>query len=406
MKVAHISVANTGGAGIAAYRIHKELSYNQNVNSSFICQQYRKQANSNEDNIYIVPKKKYSYKERFLARLGCGQDILNMRRLDIIDRCCCETANLPVSNYLIEELPAIQNADIINLHWVAGFLNYPTFFKKIKKPIVWTIHDMNPFSGIFHYEGDSIINKDIAGELDEKVRQEKLKFIKKSTNLYVVSPSEWLKKKSEISQILGGYSHFNIANGLDFSCYREINKMDARRRLGINNEYPTFLFIAHDIRDRRKGFDLLVSALIKIKRFDFNLISVGQGDIELNIPNHFNLKRIDDLQELNSIYSAADLTILPSREDNLPNVLLESFANGTPVMSFMNGGMSDYIIPGKTGVLIPEIDGDLLANSLMLFIKNDMKFNPSFIREYGQINFDIKKQSEKYYKLYSDILFK
>lgn len=85
-----------------------------------------------------------------------------------------EIATYPESLYRIEEHPLVKEADIVHLHWVANFLNYPTFFKKIQKPIIWTLHDMNPFQGLFHYKNDEMNLEKELGNIDNKILKKKL----------------------------------------------------------------------------------------------------------------------------------------------------------------------------------------------------------------------------------------
>ncbi|SHF70084.1 glycosyltransferase [Dysgonomonas macrotermitis] len=404
IKVAQISVATTGGAGAAAYRLHTALNGNTAIDSYFV-RQLPNPEYAFDKQVYTVDKKKYSYTDRLKAKLKIDIDTKNNQRAGIINLCNCEIASFPDTNFLIEDYPIVKEADIINLHWVAGFLNYPTFFKKINKPVVWTIHDMNPFSGVFHYEGDEFINHDIAGRLNQEALAEKLHSIHKSKKVYVVSPSEWLKKKSEESKILGIYPHFLIPNSLDFEQYPIMDRLHAKQTHNVDNGHKTLLFIAHDIQIHRKGFDLLIEALKNINSNNYNLISVGGQKVVVNDSiNHIHYERIHDVRELNSIYSAADITILPSREDNLPNVMLESFANGTPVLSFRVGGMVEHVIPGKTGLLMPEINSGELTHYIQEFIANKFTFESSDIREYALQHFKGDRQAEAYSKLYNDIL--
>jgi glycosyltransferase involved in cell wall biosynthesis len=183
-----------------------------------------------------------------------------------------------------------------------------------------------------------------------------------------------------------------------------IEKKVASKRLGIENEYKTFLVVAEHLENFRKGNDLLIDALSSIKE-GINLITVGKG--EINLPDnvlHFKQGSIHNEQKLNDVFAAADLFILPSREDNLPNVMLESFASGTPVLSFKTGGMLDWIKPHVTGFFAEEFKAASLAKAIRDFCNNHYQFDPGTIRKYALEHFSVVKQANSYLNLYRMIL--
>ena len=186
MKVVHISTSKHGGAGIAAFRIHEALNKFGEIDSYFL------QRTDNDD---IVNKtyqiKAEIKKENFLSKIKRRLNLTNdleyrNKRNEINKSRNFEIATFPESSFRIEDHPLIKDADIIHLHWVADFLNYPTFFKRIKKPIVWTLHDMNPFQGLFHYKNDEINNEETFGDFNKKILKEKIK----SINITIPEPTE------------------------------------------------------------------------------------------------------------------------------------------------------------------------------------------------------------------------
>jgi len=403
MKIVQISTSATyGGAAIAAFRLHRGLMKTGEIDSLFI---QRTPVDDNfaiENNIYTPPtsrnvfsriRKKYNIHTEHYHWLN-----LNKRPVNY------EIATFPTTSYRLEDLPVIKEADIIHLHWVADFLNYPTFFRNIRQPIVWTLHDMNPFMGVFHYEGDNGRNPAFA-TLDQKARTMKLKAIHQHKDISIVCLSEWMKEKSESSQALGVYPHYIIPNGLDFANFPVPDREKAKERLEIDPSRKTILFVSGGLDIYRKGFDLLTGAIGKIDRTDYNLISVGGDKIDVKSGiRHIHYNRIEDTGLLNKLYAAADLTVIPSREDNLPNVMLESIANGTPVMSFSNGGMAGHISTGTNGILINETGTAPLAAALEDFLNNKYIFDNVNIREYALTHFSDGLQTKKYIQLYKDIL--
>lgn len=403
MRITHISTAAAGGAGIAAFRLHQKLMKQPNIQSSFIQRFHLDKDFMDVNNIYEAPIGK-ALSIRIRKKFNIHTEHYHWVRLKRFPS-NYETISFPTTSYRLEELPIIKNADIIHLHWVAEFLNYPTFFKNIKKPIIWTLHDMNPFMGLFHYKDDVLKNQAIYRKYDEKAIILKQKAIHKSNSLNIVSPSKWLMNLSESSQTFYAYPHYLIPNGLDISLYPLLEKKTEKEKQQVDNNLKTILFVANGVEIHRKGFDLLASAINKLNREDYNLISVGGDKITINSKiNHIHYNYINDIKTLNSIYAAADLTILPSREDNLPNVMLESFANGTPVMSFSNGGMVEHVKTGENGILLSEIGIEPLTQGLNDFLNNKYTFEEKEIRDYAINTFSDTIQTQKYIQLYKDIL--
>lgn len=406
MKIVTIATLKTGGAGIAAFRLYLPLSQKEGLEATFLQKMY-------ED---IDPLTKVDYVPeptslpyRLQRKLHLTPEYKNAEQIQMYPQNGeYEIASFPTSSYRIEDHPLVKDADIIHLHWVANFLNYPTFFKKVKQPIVWTLHDMNAFQGIFHYQNDIQRNAELYAELEKKVKEDKAKFIAQHKNIHIVTPSHWLGKLSQESDAFKNFEHSVIPYGIKVEQAEELKKEDAKSQLSIDNDYPTLLFIAHGLDIYRKGFDLLLKAIENMNSLPANLISVGGDKITIrnsNI-NHIHFSNISDRSKLNMIYSMADSTILPSREDNLPNVMIESLINGTPVISFTNGGMAEHIVTGKNGILVDTIDANSLRKALEDFLNNKYTFDRKAIKESALKAFDEQQQVERYIDLYKQILNK
>ncbi|MCO6500405.1 MAG: glycosyltransferase [Vicingus serpentipes] len=409
LKIATISTSNKGGAGIAAYRLHEYLNSSNTISSHFInahsatdvsTSLYKELPLQKKQHELIIEKvnNKLPF-SLFENKESTYKKKLNACFLD------CEIATLPYSQYRIEGNEEVLSSDIVHLHWVADFLNYPTFFNKIKQPIVWTLHDMNPFQGIFHYKNDEVRNE-TAFKLNEKIFFKKKKAIHQHQNIHVVCLTDWMYQLSKNSEILGHYPHYLIPNGLDLTKFNPVQSKEAiKNKLGIDQSNKTLLFVSQDIKNYRKGVDLFINSLKLITEYSFNVISVGNNKIHLP-PNitHVHIDHIDDDYSLNEIYSIADLYILPSREDNLPNVMLESFASGVPVIGFKVGGMKDWIIHGENGILVKEISSDLYAKELINFTNDKYSFDVESIKKYASVNFNQTNQNQKYIDLYYNIL--
>ena len=143
MKILHINTSDHGGAANACIRLHKGLR-KQGVSSKILFLNLHNSADNHLHGFY-TNRSKFFFK-KILQRLLYRNKWRTRNLKPVI-----EGFFSPKTVHRIENHPLIDWADIIHLHWVTHFLNYPTFFNRVQKPIVWTLHDMNPFSGGYHY---------------------------------------------------------------------------------------------------------------------------------------------------------------------------------------------------------------------------------------------------------------
>lgn len=414
-KILHITTYVNGGAGIAAYRIHEAL-LKANVDSVFLATDEPIIPNANSFISIIIPTKSIAkrvfdkfgritaryFNVKLFNKYAYFQNKLNKIKPFLVG----EPASLPFSKYKLCSHPAVLAADIIHLHWVAGLLDYSSFFANIKKPVVWTNHDMNSIKGLFHYEGDEMKNAGVAGKLDKEVNNYKAAALAKSkTKMAVVSPSNWLHKEIVKSERFTANKIFKIPNALNSNLFtiRETGKL--RRELNIPVNHTVFLFVSQSIHNYRKGFDLLVNALDKLNSSNITLLMIGYAEhIELSNFNCINLGSIYEEEKLSYYYSLADAFIIPSREDNLPNVMLESLCCGTPVISFDLGGMAEVILNNVNGLKAKELNSDCLRDTLLKFIEIKEGFNRQTIREEALKLFSPEIIAQKYISVYKYLL--
>lgn len=408
LKIVHIATSEKGGAGIAAHRLHEGL-IRLGMDSIFLTIQNKEVKQSK---IQLYPGKGIlSRIYNKLARKYFGhyksQGEKNVESIKGLEG-SYEIFSFPYTDFRLENLEAVKNADIINLHWVAGLLNYPTFFNKVHKPVVWTLHDMNPFLGGFHYEGDSLRNKALES-IEKKLQKQKEAYITQHKNLTVVAPSKWLAECAKKSVALRKYNVQTIPYGLDLTVYRPINKAVAREVFNLPQEKKVLLFVAEKVSSIRKGFDILSQALYLLKQeetsSDFLLAAIGefQGNDRLP-PNVVSLGSIHDGRLMSLAYNAADVYILPSREDNLPNVMLEAMSCGIPVIAFNVGGMKDVIISQFNGLLVDKMDACSLLQAIRYFLANSEQFDRKEIREFAEDFFSLNRQANQYIGLYEQLL--
>lgn len=391
MKILHISTFSEGGAPIATMRLHQGL-LNEGIDSKVLVREYKKVGKVNhfiyEENQFKkqinTSIQKYIYSKK--------------RRLNHLPK-AFESFDFPTTAFRLSKHPLVMEADIINLHWVSQFIDFPSFFTKVRKPIVWTLHDMNPFTGGYHYEEGFPL------KAYNKILKRNLEIKKKalvSANLNIVALSRWLMEKSEMSVLFREFPHHLINNGIDTSIFKPMNKKLAKEIFGLDTTKKTILFVADKIQNKRKGFHYLLDALKLLSNEKLQLAIIGELNSPL-ISTHpiVKLGRILDERLMALAYNVADIFVIPSIEDNLPNTVLESISCSTPVVGFPVGGIPDMIIEEMNGIIAKKVDVDSLANGIKKAI--NFRFDTSKIRTDAVERFDLKVQSAKYLQLYKSL---
>ncbi len=330
-----------------------------------------------------------------------------------------EHYSYPTTTFDITESSLYQEADIINLHWVADFLDWQSFFSKNTKPVVWTLHDQNPFLGGEHYaerflgidnNGFPIPREYTKREIEEeqKLRDIKRKALQKANNLYIVAPSCWLLESSQNSELFGRFPHYHIPYGFPTDIFRPYNKAFCREILGIPLNKTVLLFVADSVDNSRKGYMYLQKSLENISKIyqeNIFLVAVGsKSNVNSQKNNILELGKIIDERIMSIAYNAADAFIIPSLEDNLPNTMIESILCGTPVLGFPTGGILDVIKNSENGYICDEISVLSLIKSIELFLDNPYIFDNQDIAQKAKQKYSLQLQAESYTKLYKSLL--
>ncbi|MCX3264026.1 glycosyltransferase [Pedobacter agri] len=404
LKILHITFSDSGGAGTAALRLHKGLS-GIGLQSKILVLEKRTQTTG----VFEYPKKNryFILFLRVLKKMQLPQTLEH--RNDNLYKSFdgeFEYFSFARTSFInLAEHPLVKECDVVNLHWIPNFVDYPTFFEKLEKPIVWTQHDMNAFQGGFHYREDNIRNPHLLAINHEQYLC-KLASIKNlpSSKMIVVSPSKWLMNEARSSEILRGFRHFHIPNGLDSSVFNFKKQQPLKAKFKLDTNKITVLFISETVKSIRKGFKHILELIEDDEvssRFQF--VAVGNIKKAQRKNKVLYLGSIHSEQEISEIYSAADIYLLPSREDNFPNVMLESLASGTPVVGFNIGGLKDLIVNGQNGYLSDEISTEGLKVSLLRCANKLNMFNRKLIAETIGGSYSIQVQAEAYKHIYEEI---
>lgn len=274
--------------------------------------------------------------------------------------------------------------DVINIHNLHGgaYFGWSPELVGIcaaHAPVVWTLHDMWSFTGRCAYSYDCrqfIKGCDSScpthGEypplnpnLIPRAWEQRHDLFSKNPQLLAVTPSRWLASLAKTG--LWAKHHIEvIPNGLDLSCYHPVDPLVSREALAINTKAPVLMIAVQNIFDRRKGWNILVEALKHVRRRPLTLMILGEGDSNFRIEGIklHRLGYISDEQKKVQAYNASDIFVHPALEDNLPNVVMEAIACGTPVVAFDTGGTAEMFHPDKTGWLADSLSPDALASIL------------------------------------------
>lgn len=263
-----------------------------------------------------------------------------------------------------------QTPSVVNLHWVARWLNIPSFFNSLPSglPVVWTLHDLIPITGGCHYPLECEGFTKECGNCPQQKRprrsdathrffQTKAHWYQK-VNLHFVGNSQWTTAQAHRSKLLKyARSVRTIHYGLNVEHYKPVDKSVAKAALRIPADKFAIGFSCLDFLERRKGAELLMDALKIFPAKEIVLLVLGAGQLPRNLTDvetiAFGSLSSPRLQSL--FYSASDVFAMPSRVETFGNVAMEAMACETPVVAYPAGGLADVVADGETGLMEPEI---------------------------------------------------
>lgn len=406
-----------GGAARSAYRLHQGL---QSLPGMPVDDYILVQTKLSDDFRVLAGSSKLA---KGFAKLRPTLDQLPLYSYSKRDRTIFSPQWLPNSlNTLINKTAA----EIINLHWICdGFIPIKAL-PQFKLPLVWTLHDMWAFTGGCHYSYDCDRYQQSCGncpqlhshreyDLSRRIWQQKSKSWQ-NLNFRIVTPSQWLAKCVASSSLFGKLAIEVIPYGLDLTIYKPINRQLARQVLNLPPDSKIILFGALSATsDRRKGLHLLQPALQKLQRYPdsqtvpLEILIMGasqpQSPLDFGLTTHYLGKLSDDVT-LALVYSAADLFVAPSIQDNLANTVLEAIACGLPVVAFDIGGMSDMIIHQHNGYLAKPLDTDDLAYGINWVLEDSDRYVrlSHWAREKAERDFSQELQARRYLAMFTDML--
>ena len=286
----------------------------------------------------------------------------------------------------ITRLPEFKEADLIHLHWInQGMLSLKVIRKILAsgKPVVWTMHDMWPCTGICHHARTCTAFHSECGacpmiysqkrkDLSTRIFRQKQRLYA-SGGIHFVTCSHWLEGMAKQSALLANQPVSVIPNPISTTLFHPMKQTEARQKLALPTEGKLILFGSVKLTDKRKGIDYMVEACRLLAKQhpalkeQLALVAVGMHAAELQPLVPFkvhNMGYVREEHQLVEIYNAADLYVIPSLDENLPNTIMEAMACGTPCVGFPTGGIPEMIDHLRNGYLTKEHSAEQLAEGI------------------------------------------
>ena len=368
MKILHISFSDiSGGAARASSRIHKALLI-KGLNSKMLVS--KKQS---VDKTILQPFGKI---EKMLIQLRPRIANVFIKLMKTRNSIAHSISFLP--SRLVKRIND-SDTDIVHLHWVQHEMLSISDIGKIKKPIVWTLHDMWAFCGAEHLSQDdrwrSGYNKKNRPTYESGFDINRWTWLRKLNHwqkpIHIVSPSNWLANCVRESKLMNNWPVSVVPNLLNTDNWKPKDKNLARNTLNLPLNIPLIIFGTLGVNNsHHKGYDLLIKTLNNIKDDEhlknMELVVFGKNTSKpfpkMKFPIHY-IGHLNDASLIN-LYSAADATIIPSRQEAFCQTASESHACGTPVVAFNIGGLTDIVEHHKTGYLAKAFDTEELAKGI------------------------------------------
>lgn len=404
MKVLHIATMDHGGAGIAARRIHEAL-LQQGVESHVLCRFKRSSAPdvtaAQPDMGLYRPSRNPLVRsaERILRRRGkCLTEVERYeRQMAMLDRQYGAAFTLPISNFDLAQHPLVQQADVIHLHWVENFVDYPTFFAHVKKPIVWTFHDENIAFGGFHYSDEAQRLKEPFACLEEPFARIKSRALDAASNIHMVALCQPMARFYRNHSLANRFPVEIIYNGIRPDDFQVLDRRFCRQVLGVPEGNRVVCFCASEINDKYKGLSLLVAALEQLQLPDLTLLCVGEGPLPQTPVHTVGTGPISNPRLLSMAYSAADLYAMPSLQESFSQTSVEAMACGCPVVATPCGIIGE-LIGDHNGVRCADFTAEALADGLRTALGR--QYDRQAIRSDATERFDIALIARQYLDLY------
>lgn len=434
MKILHVTnYDNLGGAGISAHRLHTALR-KAGVDSRMLVR--TKGSNDpfvieiGDQKLDIITSKVYRLKpivlnSRLAVRTRGWLGAKLTRALGM------EGCSLNIFATGLHKILNASDADVIHLHWINNEMISIKEVSRIKKPVVWTLHDCWPFLGAEHHSTDSYWQCAetverlptamfcASGAMPLRIINGWIFRLKmrawKGLDACFVAPGSWMAGQVRMSRLFAEAPVVVIPNCVDLDIFKPINREECRRKWALPQDKQLLLFGAYSPMDPNKGLDLLEEALGKLRgtvRTNLAVVVFGcDGNREISGLETYWLGKISNDREMAEIYSAADLTSMPSRKESFGLIAAESLACGVPVAAFCTSGLADVVEHRATGWLAEPYDTDDFCRGISWIL--DEKQAPDagclmkrICREKAELMFSPEVVAKNYVGVYQGLTLK
>lgn len=409
MKIVHLVAKDSGGAYRAAERINYALKKNDDVDSEILV--LNKAHKNSEVTAFFNNRMSL-----LLFKLYRTFKTKNLDKKGLLGIGYVANYGIPISKW-----KKVCEADIVHLHWVNdGMISYRELKKMTTKGIhiVWTMHDMFPFTAVCYYDNEcgGYKNGCISCPLcNSKLSQDEINNIircKKEAyneNISFVGCSNWITNCAKSSFLCKNSEVMVIPNTIRFDIFKPISKRKAMEMLKLKkSEKKKFILFGamSSTSDKRKGYEYLHKALCTLEHKDEYIVLVFGGKsediVDVGIET-FNVGMIYNDNQLAALYSIADVFVAPSLQENLSNAVMESLACGTPVVAFNIGGMHDMIAHKSNGYLAVLSNIDDLKKGIEWTASHSNELSKSCVDSVRD-KFSNNKVAEQYITLYKKLM--
>ncbi len=409
MRVLHISASDyQGGAARAANRLHHGLR-SIGVESAMLVR-----SRFTDDPSVLAPVTRV---QKLAAQVRTMVDQWPLKLYDVDTFWSLAWAPHRISAAVRKFKP-----DVVHLHWIcAGFL--PVWaLSSLRLPTVWTMHDCWPFTGGCHYTFGCNGYEHACGQCPQlhststhdlsRWAMMMKRWCWEHTEFSLIAPSNWLAARARRSSLLQGRDIHVLPNGMDLDVLKPLDKRFARQVLNLPQDAKLVLYGAADPRDPNKGLQHLERSIPYLRqRFPkqrLGFVVFGTSNNSINVePPFFSaaVGRLHNDRELAVLYSAADVTCVPSMEDNLPNVALESLACGTPVVAFSTSGLTDIVDHGRNGYLARAFLPEDLAAGIECILRDEERWRQlsNAARAKAVAAYDARTAAQRHVDLYQSL---
>ena len=418
IKVVHLNTYDgNGGAGRACMRLNRAL-LNQNIDSKVIVHyKFGKNPQVGDFNSSFL-QKAYTAGIIILERIWAKRYLKALKT----------PFSFAWFGRTVIHHPDVKNADIIHLHWVNhGFLNpkHIAEIAKLNKPVVWTFHDSNAFTGGCHVRytcdnfqhecGNCPLLKNSAPDDESHRIWRKKRDAYAKLDFRVIAPSTWMEASVQASSLMKGRDIAQVPNTLETNIFKPADKKAAKEQAGFTpGKFILLSGFMPSRKDLHKGTSYLLESLELLK----TRLAAKAEDVELVVFGNRNtddmpdfpfktsfLGMVSDDEQLANYYAAADAFLIPSLEDNLPYTVMESLSCGTPVIAFTTGGIPDMVKHEYNGYLATYRSAESFTDGMEWIINHpDKEKVNKQARQTVMDNFSEQIIANKHIGLYHEVL--